>query len=88
MVIIPVRRAFRGQAVSAQLFARRSSRSSRGWVRSRLLPLGVVLVARAKAAGQLRSDFEAPDVPLIQLMICTIIDGASDVDPDLWRRYM
>jgi len=57
-------------------------------VRSRLLPLGVVLVARAKAAGQLRSDFEAPDVPLIQLMICTIIDGASDVDPDLWRRYM
>ena len=57
-------------------------------IRSRMLPRALELVARAHSAGQLRADIEATDLPLIQLMLSTVIDGAREVDPELWRRYL
>jgi AcrR family transcriptional regulator len=57
-------------------------------IRSRLLPLAIDLVARAQAAGQLRADIQPTDLPIIQLMLSTVIDGARDVEPELWRRYL
>ncbi len=57
-------------------------------IRSRILPLALDLVARARETGQLRADIEATDLPLIQLMLSTVIDGARDTDPELWRRYL
>jgi AcrR family transcriptional regulator len=57
-------------------------------IRDRMFPLGAQLVQRAKAAGALRTDFEAEDVPMVLLMLTTILDSAREVDPDLWRRYL
>jgi AcrR family transcriptional regulator len=57
-------------------------------IRSRLLPIGLELVRRAREAGQIRSDIDAPDLPIIQLMLSTLIDASRDVSPDLWRRYL
>ena len=57
-------------------------------IRSRLMPIGLELIARARAAGQIRSDIAAPDLPVIQLMLSTLIDASRDVSPDLWRRYL
>ena len=57
-------------------------------IRDRLLPIGVELVRRAREAGQIRSDIDAPDLPVIQLMLSTLIDASRDVSPDLWRRYL
>jgi AcrR family transcriptional regulator len=57
-------------------------------IRSRLLPLALDLVARAHETGQLRAGIEATDLPLIQLMLSTVIDGAREADPELWRRYL
>jgi AcrR family transcriptional regulator len=57
-------------------------------IRSRLLPIGLELVRRAREAGQIRSDIAAPDLPVIQLMLSTLIDASREVSPDLWRRYL
>jgi len=57
-------------------------------IRSRLLPIGLELVRRAREAGQIRPDVAAPDLPIIQLMLSTLIDASRDVSPDLWRRYL
>ncbi len=57
-------------------------------IRSRLLPIGLELVSRAREAGQIRTDIAAQDLPVIQLMLSTLIDASRDVSPDLWRRYL
>jgi len=57
-------------------------------VRDRLMPLAAALVARAKDAGALRAEIEAQDLPMIQLMLGALIDGAREVSPALWRRYL
>ncbi len=57
-------------------------------IRSRLLPIGLELVRRAREAGQIRSDVAAQDLPIVQLMLSTLIDASRDVSPDLWRRYL
>jgi AcrR family transcriptional regulator len=59
-----------------------------GQIRSRMMPTGVELVRRAQAAGQIRSDIGAADLPVIQLMLSTLIDASRDVSPQLWRRYL
>jgi AcrR family transcriptional regulator len=59
-----------------------------GQIRSRLMPIGLELIRRAREAGQIRSDIDAPDLPVIQLMLSTLIDASRDVSPDLWRRYL
>jgi AcrR family transcriptional regulator len=57
-------------------------------IRSRLMPLGIQVIARAREAGALRPDIEVTDIPIIMMMLSTIIDGARDADPELWRRYL
>jgi AcrR family transcriptional regulator len=57
-------------------------------LRARLLPLARQLVARARESGQLRADVEAPDIPIMQLMLGTVVDVAGDDHPELWRRYL
>ena len=59
-----------------------------GRIRARLAPLGARLVERAQDSGQLRADVEPQDLPMIQLMLRPLIDGARDLDPELWRRYL
>jgi AcrR family transcriptional regulator len=56
--------------------------------RARLLPLGEEVVRRAQQSGQLRTDFSAQDLPILQMMIGAIIDASRDLDPNLWRRYL
>jgi AcrR family transcriptional regulator len=58
-----------------------------GRIRERMFPLGALLVHRAQQAGELRSDFQPADFPLLILMLTAIIDAARDVEPELWRRY-
>jgi AcrR family transcriptional regulator len=55
-------------------------------VRERLAPLGLQLIERAQAAGQLRPDVEVTDLPLIQVMLGGIVDFTRDVEPEAWRR--
>ena len=57
-------------------------------LRDQLRPRGEALVARAKAAGMLRPDFDVSDVPLLQMMVAAIADVAPPDRPDLWRRYL
>jgi hypothetical protein len=49
--------------------------------------LGEQLVARVKATGMVRPDFEVTDVFVLFLLIGTVTDFAGEVAPQLWRRY-
>jgi len=55
-------------------------------VRERLAPLGLQLIERAQAAGQLRPGVEVTDLPLIQVMLGGSVDLTRDVEPEAWRR--
>jgi len=46
------------------------------------------LVERAQAAGTLRPDFSATDVPLIAFLLASVAEYAGPVQPDIWRRYL
>ena len=46
------------------------------------------LVRRAKAAGVVRDDFEASDLPLLQMMVGAVAEVAATERPDLWRRQL
>jgi AcrR family transcriptional regulator len=46
------------------------------------------LVERAKIAGAVRTDFEGTDVPIIFAAVGAVVDDTSDVDGELWRRYL
>ena len=59
-----------------------------GQIRARLMPIGLELIRRAREAGQIRNDIDAPDLPVIQLMLSTLIDASRELSPDLWRRYL
>lgn len=56
--------------------------------RERFAPLARALVSRAQAAGVLRADFVATDVPFIGLMLSTAAEYAQDVRPEIWQRYL
>jgi AcrR family transcriptional regulator len=56
--------------------------------RERMKPPVDQLVARAQAAGDLRPDAQATDMPLIHLMLGAVVDYTRDVEPDTWRRYL
>jgi AcrR family transcriptional regulator len=49
--------------------------------------LGEQLVARVKATGKVRPDFEVTDVFVLFLLIGSVTDFAGEVAPQLWRRY-
>jgi AcrR family transcriptional regulator len=57
-------------------------------MRARLKPLVDELIARAKAAGALRADFEGTDMAVIHLMLGAAVDFTEDVKPETWRRYL
>ena len=57
-------------------------------LRERLLPVGSELLARAQAAGEIREDIAASDLPLVQIMAAAVLDAGREVDPGLWRRYL
>ena len=56
--------------------------------RDRMRPAVVVLIERAQAAGQVRTDLRATDMPVIELMISTVAEYTHSVQPAIWRRYL
>ena len=56
--------------------------------RERIAPPLQALVERAHAAGVLREDVTAQDIPMISLMLGSLMDASRDTAPDLWRRYL
>lgn len=56
--------------------------------KARMVPLITRLVERAQEAGSLRADVVPTDFPLIHLMIGSVIEYTSAVQPDAWRRCM
>jgi AcrR family transcriptional regulator len=57
-------------------------------VRERVKPHLEALVARAQAAGALRADVAAQDLPLLQIMLSGVTDCMGPDEPELWRRYL
>ncbi|HEY7631313.1 MAG TPA: helix-turn-helix domain-containing protein [Thermoleophilaceae bacterium] len=46
------------------------------------------LTERARAEGDLRSDFELSDIGVVNYMLSTAIDLTDEVQPGTWRRYL
>jgi AcrR family transcriptional regulator len=69
-------------------FAGQHGRERVARARARIEPLISALVDRAHASGQLRSDVVIADMPIIQKMICHVMDMTGDVSSDVWRRYL
>jgi AcrR family transcriptional regulator len=59
-----------------------------GYARSRMRPAVGKLLERAQAAGQVRPDLGATDIPVLEFMIGATAEYAREVRPDLWRRYL
>jgi AcrR family transcriptional regulator len=58
------------------------------YAREQMRPVVARLVERAQAAGALRPDFSATDVPLIAFLLASAAEYAGPVQPDIWRRYL
>jgi AcrR family transcriptional regulator len=58
------------------------------YARDRMRPAVGCLVKRAQAAGQVRADLAATDIPLIEFMIAATAEYTSCVRPTVWRRYL
>ena len=58
------------------------------YAREQMRPAVSKLVERAQAAGALRPDFDATDVPLVCYMLAAAAEYASPVHPDVWQRYL
>jgi AcrR family transcriptional regulator len=71
-----------------QLLISSGSRAQVHDARERILPHVRTLVARAQAAGVMREDVTAEDLPLLQLMVGAVMDSAGAEQPELWRRYL
>jgi AcrR family transcriptional regulator len=56
--------------------------------RERIAPPLHALVERAHAAGVLREDVTAQDIPMVSLMLGSLMDASREVAPELWRRYL
>ena len=69
-------------------FAGQHGRERVARARTRIEPLIEKIVERGQAAGHLRGDVGAADMPIIQKMLTQVIDVAGEVSPDLWRRYL
>jgi AcrR family transcriptional regulator len=70
------------------LFSSGRGRERSNHARRAIAPVVMKLVARAKEAGVVRSDFDTSDVPLINFMLNTIVDFSRDFEPDLYKRYL
>ena len=58
------------------------------YARQQMRPVISKLVERAQAAGGLRADFSATDLPFIAFMLASAGEYAGSVQPDIWRRYL
>ncbi|MEU0302896.1 helix-turn-helix domain-containing protein [Streptomyces sp. NPDC006175] len=56
--------------------------------RNQLTPAVGALITRAQRDGSLRDDFEATDLPLIQLMIGAAAQQTQAMTPGIWQRYL
>jgi AcrR family transcriptional regulator len=59
-----------------------------GRIRDELRPRAQALIERAQAAGAVRPDIDASDLPLLQMMIGAVADVAPPERPELWRRFL
>jgi len=57
------------------------------YARQRNAPLVGRLVERAQAAGQVRSDLEATDIPFLIFTLAEATQFGRAVSPQIWRRY-
>ena len=48
----------------------------------------ITLVERAKAAGKLRADFVAEDLPMFLMANAGVLTATADAAPDTWRRLV
>jgi AcrR family transcriptional regulator len=58
------------------------------YARDRMRPAVGRLVERAQAAGQVREDLTATDIPVIEFMLSVTAEYVRDVRPNLWRRFL
>lgn len=58
------------------------------YARSRLEPLLIAVVERAREAGVIRAEATPQDLPISLLMLGTLVDAGHELAPDLWRRYL
>ena len=58
------------------------------YARDRMRPAVGRLVERAQAAGQVREDLAATDIPVIEFMLSVTAEYVRDVRPSLWRRFL
>lgn len=70
------------------LFSSAEGRQRVAGLRSRMLPLIEGVIARAKAEGRLREDFEVGDIAVVNFMVGAAIDFTAPVDDCVWERYL
>jgi AcrR family transcriptional regulator len=56
--------------------------------RETIAPLGAMLLSRAQAAGAVREDLVAADVPLMHFAVGYIAEKTRDASPDAWERLL
>jgi AcrR family transcriptional regulator len=84
LVVAVMRRRMDDLAAEVEDAARREDP---GGSRDRIFACVEQLVERAKAAGEVRADLEAPDVVLLLNGICQSIGPLEMQSPGVWRRY-
>jgi len=58
------------------------------YARERMRPAVSRLIERAQAAGQVRADLRATDLPFMAIMLASAAEYAAETRPDIWRRYL
>lgn len=58
------------------------------YARQRNAPLVQRLLDRAQQAGQVRSDLQVTDIPLLVFMLAEMSQLVRDAAPEIWRRYL
>jgi AcrR family transcriptional regulator len=56
--------------------------------RACIVPAITRVFRRAQEAGVLRADLEPSDIPFLCMMVGSVADHASSVEPQLWQRYL
>jgi AcrR family transcriptional regulator len=57
-------------------------------IRKQMRPRAEELVRRAQAAGALRADFAASDLPLLQMALGAVAEVVTPEHAELWRRFL
>jgi AcrR family transcriptional regulator len=70
------------------LLSRDRGRERVAAARDLIAPIAIGLLERAQAAGVVREDLGAFDVPIMHLCVGQIADRTRDVAPDYWERIL